>query len=129
MGISKILIVDDEPGFTEMVKLNLEATGRYNVRIENDSKKAEFAALEYLPDIILLDIIMPDMEGPDIVDEIRKHNIIKKVPIVFLTATVTHDEVKAQGGCIGGHKFLAKPTTVKELIDCIEHHLRTKDNS
>lgn len=128
MGIPRILIVDDEPGFTEMVKLNLEATGRYNVRTENDSEKALSAALEYLPDIILLDIIMPGREGPDIVAEIRKHNIIKQIPIVFLTATVTRDEVKAESGNIGGHEFLAKPTTVKELIDCIDHHLRIKDN-
>ena len=127
MGPTKILIIDDEPGFTEMVKLNLEATRLYNVRVENDPRKAVFSALEFLPDMILLDIVMPGIEGPDIVDDMRKHDIIAKVPIVFLTATITHDEVEEQKGCIGGHEFLAKPTTVKELIDCIEHHMRKKD--
>ena len=126
MGKKRILIVDDEVAFTEMVKLNLEATGNYTVKIQNDASKAIHSVLSYHPDLILLDIIMPEAEGPDVVYQIRKNEEIRDTPIIFLTATVTRDEVNAEDGKIGGHKFLAKPSTVGELIDCIERQLSLK---
>jgi len=120
----KILIIDDEPGFTEMVKLNLEATGNYLVKVENRGVRALQSALAYHPDLILLDIIMPDSEGPDICYQLQNHNSLQNTPIVFLTATIRKDEVASQNGNVGGHAFLAKPSNLKELIDCIENHLR-----
>jgi len=122
MEKKKILVIDDEIGFTELVKLNLEATGNYVVKIENDGTKAFQTIQAFLPDLILLDIIMPNIEGPDVVNKMRNSNF-KHIPIIFLTATVTKAEVEAQEGKIGGHEFLAKPSTVKELVDCIERHL------
>jgi len=119
----KILIIDDESGFTEMVKLNLEATGKYLVRCENNGMRAVDAAQEYQPDLILLDIIMPETDGTDICWRIKEQEELQTVPVVFLTATVRKNEVEAQHGDIGGYAFLAKPTTVEELTECIESHL------
>ena len=120
----KILVVDDEEGFTDMVKLTLEATGRFEVRIENQGAEALNAALQYKPDLILLDVIMPDLEGPDVLVELKSHKNAKDIPVVFLTATVRKDEVDAQGGGdIAGHAFLAKPSTLDELVTCINRHL------
>jgi len=118
----KILIIDDEPGFTSMVKLNLETTGRYEVMIENDSQQAVATAAAYQPDLILLDIIMP-VEGPDVLCQLRKSEALQDVPVVFLTATVRREEVAHENGHIGGHPFLAKPGTVDELITCIDEEL------
>ena len=123
----KILIIDDEPAFTEMVKLNLEATGRYEVKSENEGMHAVEAALMYRPDLILLDIVMPGVEGPDIVCKIREHDAIQGTPVVFLTATVRKEEMDDTGK-IGGHIFLAKPTTIDELIDCIETQLNPPES-
>ncbi len=67
MKKKKILVVDDERGFTKMVKLNLEANGNYDVKIQNNPLEALQTAVEFKPDVILLDVIMPDMEGPDVV--------------------------------------------------------------
>lgn len=119
----KILIIDDEKGFTDVLKLNLESMGDFEVRIENDSRQAIGACLRFRPDLILLDIIMPNKEGADVAIEIKNNPILKKVPIVFLTATVTREEVAAEQGCIGGNTFVAKPSPLGYLIDSIERVL------
>ncbi len=123
METIRILIVDDEIGFTEMVKLNLEDTGRFNVRIENDPTRAFQTALGYRPQLILLDIIMPEMEGPDVLCQLRENEQIAHIPIIFLTATVRKSEVNQESGFISGYPFLAKPCTVEELIEAIDQNL------
>lgn len=121
----KILVVDDEKGFTAMLKLNLESTGQYDVRVLNDSSQAVDTAVQFKPDLILLDIIMPHYEGPDIAIQIKQNPLLKDVPIVFLTATVTKEEVDSQGGAIGGHPFVAKPSSLAVLLSSIERHVST----
>ena len=79
----KILVVDDEAGFTSMLKLNLEATGNYDVWVENDPHHAYRSALECKPDLILLDIIMPRVEGPDVAFQIRNSEALREIPIIF----------------------------------------------
>ncbi len=116
----RVLVVDDEKGFTEMLKLNLEMTDQYDVLAVNDPMMAIQAAIQYHPDIILLDVIMPQMEGPDIAHYLKSHEKLKDIPIIFLTATVTRDEVAAQGGRIGGHSFVAKPSSMTVLICAME---------
>ncbi len=123
VGKKRILIIDDEPEFTEMVKLNLETTGWYEVKVENHSRRAIATTLDYKPHLILLDIIMPELEGSDVFCDIRSHQATCEIPVIFLTATVTKDEVTELDGVIGGHIFLAKPTGINELIDCIQHQL------
>lgn len=119
----KILLVDDEKKFTVMLKLNLEAVGNYQVQIENDSLRAVQTAVEFNPELILLDIIMPNKEGPDIAIDVKGNDRLKNTPIVFLTATVTKEEAGEQNGMIGGHPFVAKPSNLKELIEAIERNI------
>lgn len=126
MGKARILLIDDETGFTEMVKLNLEATGHFDVRIENDSTRALQAAVKYRPDLVILDVIMPEVEGPDVVFQLRNTEETKDIPIIFLTATVTREEVASDSGSIGGYAFLAKPSTLEELLACINKHLQRR---
>jgi DNA-binding response OmpR family regulator len=120
MSKRKVLVVDDERGFTRMVKLNLEAKGDYEVRIQNSPQDALRTAIEFKPDVILLDVIMPDLEGPDVVYQFKNHDLLKNTPVIFITANITKEEVDAQEGYIGGHAFLAKPGTIEELVACIE---------
>jgi len=121
--MKKILIIDDEKDFTQMVKLNLESTGGYKVFIENQAVNAVETIRVIEPDLILLDVIMPGREGPDILFDLKANEVYKGIPVVFLTATVTPDEVDEQEGVIGGHEFLAKPAKLQDLISCIERHL------
>ncbi|MBF0384548.1 MAG: response regulator [Candidatus Omnitrophica bacterium] len=123
MARRKILIIDDEKGFTSMLRLNLESTGVYEVFEENNPIKAMNAALEHNPDLILLDIVMPNKEGPDVAVELRSNQKLKTVPIIFLTATVRQSEVDSEGGYIGGHHFIAKPSNLPALLESIERNI------
>lgn len=124
MRRKRILIIDDEADFTQLVKLNLEETGNYEVRTENRGSLGLEAAREYKPDLILLDIIMPDMEGSEVASRIKEDESVKEVPIVFITAALTKEETDSKFGMIGGRPFIAKPVGVDELIGCIEKNIR-----
>jgi len=121
--IKKILIIDDEIAFTEMVKLNLEESGRFHVRIENDSRQALQTAQEFSPDLILLDIIMPDIEGPDVAALFREDDQLSKIPIIYLTVTIRQDEAGEWDQSHGRSVFLAKPCSVDDLISAIDMYL------
>ncbi len=123
MSKKKILIIDDEQGFSEMVKLNLESTNKYEVKLEIDSRNALSSARKYRPDLILLDVIMAHMEGPDVARVISEDSALKEIPTIFLTATVTQKEVDEGGGMIGGHPFVAKPSSLETLLDAIDKNI------
>ena len=116
----KILVVDDEVTLTKMVKLNLERTGKFEIRTENFGSKAIAAALDFEPDMIFLDIMMPEVPGDEIAQRLRENNKLADIPVVFLTAIVSKQETGAMGAVIGGNKFLAKPVKTEELLRVIE---------
>ena len=119
----KILIVDDEVAFTQMVRLNLEGTGKYKVRVENKGTYAVSIVKEFKPDLILLDIIIPDVAGSEIAAQLKEDESTKHIPVVFLTALVTKKEERADGNSrriVGGNTFVAKPVNLKDLISCID---------
>jgi len=119
----RILIVDDEKVTTRLLRMTLEQKGKYEVRTENDSTNVVAAALEFHPDLIVLDVIMPDMDGGDVAAAIKETPALSNVPIVFLTATVRKSEVDARGGMLGGYPFLAKPASTDAIIQFIDQHL------
>jgi CheY-like chemotaxis protein len=119
----RILLVDDEPSFTRIVRRHLEGTGKYEIRVENDSMKVLAAAREFQPDLVVLDVIMPDMDGGEIAAIMRADARLKRVPLVFLTAIVSKEHVQRQGDVIGGQTYLAKPLDMPDLIRHIEEKL------
>ncbi len=119
MTKKRILLIDDEPSFTRILKLYLEKTGAYEVREENRGRMALVTARQFKPDLILLDVVMPDMEGGEVASKIIADEELKNTPIVFLTATVAKDEQ----GIIAGHPFIAKPVTAQQVIECIQEYL------
>jgi CheY-like chemotaxis protein len=123
MTRKKILLVDDEPSITRLLKLNLEKSGFYAVRAENLGGRALEAAREFKPDLIVLDVMMPDMDGGEVAAALQRDPLVRDIPIVFLTAAVKKDEVKAREGRIGGFPYIAKPLSVKGVIAEIEKHL------
>ena len=120
MNKKRIFIVDDESGFTRLLKLTLEKTGNYEVLEENDGTKAWLKAREFKPDIIFLDIVMPKIDGGDVAQQIRSDPMLAKVPIIFLTAIVSRSETKQD---IGGFPFLSKPVSLDAITRCIAEHL------
>jgi two-component system, OmpR family, response regulator len=119
----RILVVDDEASITRLLKLNLEQTNDYTVRAENDATLALAAAEQFEPHLILLDVMMPGLDGGELASRLQASPKLKKVPIVFLTAAATKGEVYARGGKVGGLPFLAKPVELSEVIACLKLHL------
>ena len=118
----RILIVDNDKNTTHLVKILLEKTGRYLVFEENDSTKAHRTARNFRPDLIFIDVVMPDRDGGEIAAQIRADPQLQYTPIIFLTALVTRAEANT-GLHIDEHPFLAKPIDIQELIKAIEVHV------
>jgi len=119
----KILIIDDEADFAKLVKWNLESTEGYEVKIESKGAQGLAAAKQFQPDLILLDIMMPDMEGSAVAHQIVTNKETSGIPIVFLTAIIEREEMGGKT-VIGGHPFLIKPVGTDELIGCIKKYIR-----
>lgn len=124
----RILIVDDEAGFTRLIKLTLEKAGHYTVMEETDPTRAREAGREFMPDIIFLDIVMPKVDGGDVAQQIKADPMLRHIPIIFLTAIVSKKEA-AYTDTIGGFPFLAKPVSLDALIQCVEEHVPNAENS
>lgn len=124
MEKKKVLVVDDEVSLTRLLKLNLEKTGRFEVMEENRGTHVISVARNFKPDIIFLDVMMPDKDGSTVADELRSEHDLKDIPIIFLTAVVSREEADAQRGVIGGQPFLAKPANIETVLACIDQHLK-----
>ena len=116
----RILVVDDEPEFTNMLRLSLESEGYYEVREENDAANARAAAREFDPDVVLLDIMMPELEGSEVAAALKGDPVTREVPVIFLTALVSQQDAPTGTCSSGGHTFLPKNIRVDRLIHCIE---------
>ena len=117
------MIIDNNRDFAHSAKLALERTGRYFVYEENDGSKAHQTAQGLKPNLILLDIAMPETDGGEVAARIQSDPTLHRTPIVFLTALVTKAETRS-GLRIQGHPFLAKPISFSDLIKGIEENFR-----
>lgn len=126
MDKKKILIIDDDKNYAQLIKLKLEETGKYEVSVENDAKNSFSAAKETDPDLILLDVIMPGMDGADVAQKMKVDDALKDIPIIFLTAIVADNEVTSRGDNIGGYPFIAKSAKIEKLIEIVGQHIYNK---
>lgn len=113
----KILVVDDEPDILESVKMRLEANG-YEVATARSGSEGIKKAQAELPDLIVLDILMPDIDGGIVAEELKNKPATKDIPIIFLTCIVKEEEAQNRSS-IGGNVFVAKPFKPEELLDKI----------
>ncbi len=117
--MKEILIVDDDPNIIELVKNRLEANN-YKVISACDGKEGIKKAQEYKPDLIIMDILMPQMQGGDVVKFLKVDQATKDIPIIFLTAVSSPHSQKedAQGINVQGEFFMAiaKPLKSEELL-------------
>ena len=117
-----VLLVDDNATNLQALYHTLRALGP-RVLIARDGDMALSIASETSPDLVLLDLMMPDMEGSEVTARLKEDPLVKTTPVVFLTAIVTREETTPTGTEIGGHTFLAKPVKAAELIACIAGEL------
>lgn len=120
MLAKKILIVDDEPEFIDMIQMRLEANGYEVVRATSGSEGLERAAEEN-PKLILLDVMMPEMDGFDVLKRLRRNPATQYIPVVMLTARgETKSIFRAQDR--GATDYLIKPCEPQELLDVVGKH-------
>ena len=114
----RILVVDNEPASTRLVRLTLEKHGLFEVCEINDPLRAVSAAHRFQPGLILLDVEMPAMDGGEVAKALRAQNGLGKVPIVFMTSLITEVEAARNVFC-NGSRVLAKPVTAAKLVRCV----------
>jgi DNA-binding response OmpR family regulator len=115
----RILIVDDEPNLSDLVRMYLEKTESYEVRVENISSQAVAAAREFEPDLFLLDVDMPGKQGGELARELKALPRFKQTPVIFLTSLISREEAGNRESVRGGMRFLAKPVSAKVLLEAV----------
>ena len=110
----KILVIDDEVDVTELLSYNLKQRGFVSQSV-NDPKRALEAARTFKPDLIVLDIMMPDLSGLQVCRMIRQESSLKKIPIIFLSAK-TEENDRIEGFESGADDYVCKPFSPKELM-------------
>jgi CheY-like chemotaxis protein len=122
----RILLIDDEEDFGFFMKLNLEKTGRFEVTTTTSGTKGLILASKERPDLILLDIIMPELSGGHVAEQLLENPETANIPVLFITAIASRTDVQSQRGTIGGRSFIAKPVSSEELLAKIDRFFAGK---
>ena len=122
-----ILVVDDERDLLDLIEYNLKKEG-YDVLKAEDGLEGIRMAKKYKPDLVLLDIMMPKMNGLEACEQIREDDEIKHTPIIFLTAK-NDEKTEVRGLNLGADDFLTKPISTAKLVSRITAVLRRLDSS
>lgn len=115
----RVLIIDDEPCFTELLAMNLDGHRGIEVRCVNDPSESRTIAIEWRPNLILLDLIMPELSGDEIFHQLRSHPALAQVPVILLSAS-TNARHLIQGPNV---QHLPKPMPADVLIRAVDSHL------
>lgn len=126
MEKKKVLIVDDEPDVLKLLGERLSKAG-YDVIKASSGKEAIDAAVRKSPDLIILDIAMPEMDGSEVASFLRNEPKTKDIPILFLTCLFTKQEEKVCGHMLGQNFFVAKPYDVAELLSEIDRRVNRQN--
>src|ERR1700752_3449386 len=118
----RILIVDNNSNFARAARRLLDESGRYIACTVIDPRRALETARSFKPDLVLVDLIMPHVDGPEVAAQLEADWALHGVPIVFLTALITAEEAK-DGRRVYRHRILPKPTSNSELIELVEQNL------
>jgi len=121
-GSARILVVDDEKSITDLLSMALRYEGM-EVQVAHFGREALEAITAYRPDLIVLDVMLPDLSGFDVLERMGRDGIGGRVPVLFLTARDTLDD-KLRGFTLGGDDYMTKPFSVEELIVRVRAILR-----
>ncbi|HQM46606.1 MAG TPA: response regulator [Smithellaceae bacterium] len=114
--ILKVLVIDDEEHFCRALKKGFSLLTTFQVQTTTQAEDGLQLAKAMKPDIILLDIMMPGMSGPELAEELAEDPATASIPIIFVTAIVKPGEVRGSAGMTGKRLFIAKPVKMDDLI-------------
>ena len=121
----RVLIIDDDPAIAELVAVNLEMAG-YEVSLAADGIKGQAMALQMQPDLVMLDLMLPRVDGFTVCQRLRRDERTGEIPILMLTA-LSQTENKVEGFNAGADDYLTKPFEVEELLVRVRALLRRTD--
>lgn len=122
MAKQTILVVDDEQDLLDLIEYNLRQEGFDVLKAENGKDGIQMAK-EHMPDLVLLDIMMPQMDGIEVCDRMREDSTLSHIPIIFLTAR-SDEKTEIEGLNKGADDFITKPISTSKLISRIKAVLR-----
>lgn len=122
-----ILVVDDEKDLLDLIEYNLKKEGFAVLKAENGEEGIKIAK-EHKPDLVLLDIMMPKMDGMEAVEKMRGDDDLKSIPIIFLTAR-SDEKTEVEGLDKGGDDYITKPISTTKLISRIKAVMRRFDET
>lgn len=114
---TRVLVIDDEPEITDIIEAFLTEAG-YLVAVENQPGEAVAKARAFKPDVILLDIMMPEVDGYDVCQAIKKQSELAHIPIIFLTGKDRADDM-GRSFKVGGDMFIKKPFSCERLLEIL----------
>ena len=115
-GRRKALIVDDDEELVELIRDALEADGRFEIRIANNGFEAGMMVKEYRPDIIVLDVMLPDINGKEVCQRVRMDSVLDGTQIICISGMVETDKIAELKEC-GANEFLQKPFEIETLVN------------
>jgi len=117
----KVLVVDDDRSLTELLQMVLEDAG-YEVTLAENGREAIVSAAKEPPDLVVLDVVMPEMDGWATSDHLLSHERTAKIPIIFLSARVGAED-QLRGWYRGAFDYLTKPFDIQELLEKVSQAL------
>ena len=119
----KILIVDDQKDVLKVLDKRLSGAGYSVIKAENGKDALLLAKAEH-PDLIILDIIMPEMDGAETAAVLKNDAQTKDIPVIFLTCLFTEKEEQKEDHVVGGKYFIAKPYNPNEMLEIVDRFLK-----
>jgi excisionase family DNA binding protein len=127
-GKRKVLLVDDEPEIVEVVNSALLADGRFEVRIASNGFDAGMMVKDYRPDLLILDVMLPDINGKEVCHRVRADPTLEEVRILCISGMIEEDKIQ-ELRLSGADDFLHKPFEIEQLIDrmCAQLEIESMD--
>lgn len=122
MAREKVLIVEDDPSIGNLIKINLEFEG-YNAFLSQNGEEALIKAGAEKPDLILLDVMLPKMDGFEVLRNLKQSHETKEISVVMLTALGQEENVK-KGYDLGAVDYISKPFSINRLLSAVETYTR-----
>ncbi|HIE25849.1 TPA: response regulator [Candidatus Poribacteria bacterium] len=126
-GLPQILLVDDEPNFVKTVEFFLKANG-YQVIVATDGQEALQKVEMFKPDLILLDIMMPKMDGLEVCQKLKSSENTLSIPVLMVTAKSQREDV-TKAAQSGANSYIVKPFNLVDLVNKIHSMLKNPDLS
>ena len=129
-GKKKLLIVDDDQDLVELIKDGFERDGRFEIRTANNGFDAGMGVKEFRPDIVVLDVMLPDINGKEVCQRVRGDSTMKSCKIICISGMVEQDKI-ADLLAAGADDFMNKPFNVEDLVNrgCQMLEMGAKDSA